>query len=577
MLSNVSISLAGYVQSHPGLRLIENRNCIIRRASDLSVNGKVKLLSGGGSGHEPAHIGYVGHGMLDGAICGDVFCSPSAAAIVDCLRAVAPDPDEPVLFIVNNYTGDRLNFGLALEMARTVYGYRQLRMLLNDDDCSISDDLVRKSVGKRGLAGKILLIKMLGSMAELGGRLDEIYEFGDKLLRNNHLRTFGFTFESVDGKLRNIELGKGLHGEPGVYTMAECDDFKPIVLFTLEKLKKKVKPNSKVIVLVNNLGGTSEFLVGVFLKTLLDSMKSMYDVQRIYTGTFFSSLDQTGLSVTLLNQEYSEHILSYLDYRVEVASKNFGNSNFGLPNSEVITSYDDSNDSKFLNYHLKFQSVHVIRKVIERVCKVLLDSRDLLNTADKECGDGDTGTTLANGAEAILSKLNAKQLKLLHPASLLQDISQILHRSIGGTSGAMYSLFFQAASKAFVEADAEPEVTIHHWLNALSYGNAAIQNYALTDVGDRTMLDPLKQAEIQLKLAVDKLLQVKECVKVFAETCKTVALETINMIPKSGRAAYTVAAEKNVSRTFLYPDPGAEAVAIWAKALFDVFEEELCE
>ncbi|XP_055527178.1 PTS-dependent dihydroxyacetone kinase 1, dihydroxyacetone-binding subunit DhaK-like [Wyeomyia smithii] len=231
MLSNVNTSLSGYVRAHNGLRLIQDRNCIVRLDKEPS-NHKVKLLSGGGSGHEPAHVGYVGYGMLDGAVCGDVFCSPSATAIVDCLRTIAKPSDE-VLFIVNNYTGDRLNFGLAAERAAALYGYKKLMILLNDDDCSIEDELVRRSVGKRGLAGSVLLIKILGAMAELGHSVEEMHRFGNKMLRGGHLATFGFTFDIVNNSLVNIELGKGLHGEPGVYKMQACDNFESIIDFIM--------------------------------------------------------------------------------------------------------------------------------------------------------------------------------------------------------------------------------------------------------------------------------------------------------------------------------------------------------
>ncbi|EDS40927.1 conserved hypothetical protein [Culex quinquefasciatus] len=227
MNSNVNIALSGFIRANNGLRLIQDRNCIVRHTrSGSSATTGVKLISGGGSGHEPAHIGYVGRGMLHGAVCGDVFAAPSATAILDCLRTVATDPGgDSVLFVVNNYTGDRLNFGLAMERARSLYGYCRVRMLLNDDDCSIEDSMV-------------LLIKVLGAMAELGFSLDELYEYGDGLLRKGHMATFGFTFEMTDGdKLRNVELGKGWSILPpsGFYfntsTTKPLNDFKVPLLF----------------------------------------------------------------------------------------------------------------------------------------------------------------------------------------------------------------------------------------------------------------------------------------------------------------------------------------------------------
>ncbi|XP_058836189.1 triokinase/FMN cyclase-like [Topomyia yanbarensis] len=572
MLSSVSVSLSGYIRANNGLRLIEDRNCIVRL--DNGKN-KVKLISGGGSGHEPAHIGYVGVGMLDAAVCGDVFCSPSATSIVDCLRTVA-DPEESVLFIVNNYTGDRLNFGLAVERAESLYGYKKLRILLNDDDCSIDSTLVRKSVGKRGLAGSVLLIKILGAMAELAFTAEEIYRVGDELLRNGHLITFGFTFEVANGKLHNIELGKGLHGEPGVYKMDTSDNFEPIIQFMMTKLDGKFKPSADVVVLINNLGGTSEFHVGIFIETLSAILEKCYRIHRVYSGTFFSSLNQCGLSVTLLNLTYSDNLLRYLDYKVQVASPLFGSTSFHLPASKVIN-FQDKNSSKITASTQSFklevcgEAKSHIRSALEHISHTLLSSRELLNAYDRECGDGDTGTTIANGASALLANLSTG-IDLQHPAKMLQDISLIMQLSIGGTSGAIYSLFFQAASKAFVGADNDPKITVQHWINALTHGNDAIMRHALTEVGDRTMLDPLREAELQLRNSIQENLPTAGYIRIFAETCERVAEATRRMIPKSGRASYSASESKQVH--YNYPDPGAHAVAVWARGLCDAFKRD---
>ncbi|KAL9700560.1 hypothetical protein quinque_004001 [Culex quinquefasciatus] len=451
MNSNVNIALSGFIRANNGLRLIQDRNCIVRntRSGSTSTTG-VKLISGGGSGHEPAHIGYVGRGMLHGAVCGDVFAAPSATAILDCLRTVATDPGgDSVLFVVNNYTGDRLNFGLAMERARSLYGYCRVRMLLNDDDCSIEDSVVARSVGKRGLAGKVLLIKIMGAMAELGFSLDELYEYGDGLLRKGHMATFGFTFEITDGdKLRNVELVK-------------------------------------------------------------------------------------------------------FDTIVEVETR---------PNPDLF------------KIKLQESSTSLVNNTLHHIAQVLQTSRDLLNAFDRECGDGDTGNTIANGATALLAALATASIDLLHPAKMLQDISTILQLSVGGTSGAVYSLFFQAASKAFQTSTTNrfAAVTLNHWLTALAAGNDAIVQYALTELGDRTMLDPLRQGEFRLRTAVQQGLPAMDCVEIFAAACGEAAKDTQHMRPRSGRATYS-ASGGDGSVDYRFPDPGAHAVSIWARSLFEAF------
>ncbi|KXJ77111.1 hypothetical protein RP20_CCG008317 [Aedes albopictus] len=580
MLQNVSTSLAGFVRANNGLRYMSDRNCILRREEQLlSKRGKVKLISGGGSGHEPAHNGYVGKGMLDAAVCGDVFCSPSATSIVDCLRMVA-GPDESVLFIVNNYTGDRLNFGLAVERARSQYGYKHLEILLNDDDCSIMESMARKSVGKRGLAGCVLLIKMLGAMAELGYSMEEIVHFGKGLLQKGYIATFGFTFDVIDGKLQNVELGKGLHGEPGVYKMDHCNGFESIIYFALDRIAAKIAPYSDndVVVLVNNLGGTSELMLGVFMSNLLPMLANDYNVKRVYVGNYFTSLSQSGLSVTLLNLKYSDKVLQYLDFKVQIASTLFGGQpSYGLPPSEVFNFEDrkeyqtNGNDCKF-KLCFEESSQTTIRNVLKNIGCTLLENRELLNIYDRECGDGDTGTTIANGATALLASLEST-LDVLHPAKMLQQMSQIMQLTIGGTSGAIYGLFLHAASIAFEEADNDSKIAVNHWLSALTSGNKAIMQYALTELGDRTMLDVLKRGEDELLNAILHNLPTLRCVEIFAWACEKEATNTRKMVPKSGRAAYCAAQSGRAD--FEHPDPGAYAVALWARALCVGYKKEL--
>ena len=324
-LNCVYTSLCGFVKANSGLKLYENGNFVVRHDNDPNC-AKVKLISGGGSGHEPSHIGYIGHGMLTAAICGDIFAAPSMTSILNCILAVG-NPNSNFIFIVNNYTGDRLNFGLAKEIASTKHGYKNIKILLVNDDCSIIEENVKKSVGKRGLAGCVLLHKILGAMAELGQHtIEEIFDFGSTLLKNSQLCTLGFTFQSDRNSLRNIEIGKGIHGEPGVSTLNFSENFDTILEILLEKFTMKIMPKSRIILLVNNLGGTSEFLMTLFAETLMNKFEGLFEVERIYIGTFLSSLKQEGISVTLLelDKKRGHEILTYMDYDVNVPCRLFG-------------------------------------------------------------------------------------------------------------------------------------------------------------------------------------------------------------------------------------------------------------
>ncbi|XP_058818957.1 PTS-dependent dihydroxyacetone kinase 1, dihydroxyacetone-binding subunit DhaK-like [Topomyia yanbarensis] len=576
-LSNVGSSLTGLIKAHPGLQLLVDRNCVVR-ADNVAADGKVKLISGGGSGHEPAHAGYVGRGMLTAAVCGDIYSSPSVTAILDCLRSVASFKDS-VIFIVKNYTGDRLSFGMALERAQAAMGFENLRMLLVGEDCAIEDSNIRKSVGKRGLAGVVLVHKLLGAMAEIGCDIEEIYHFGERLIQGNFVATIGFTFDLKDDTLENIEIGKGIHGEPGVYTMKACKDFSSIIDFAIAKLTNRVSKAADVVLLINNLGGTSEFLMGIFVNSLVEKIKPVYSVRRIYCGTFLSSLNQAGISVTVLNLGYSQKILEYLDFAVNTPSTLFGKSNtaylpisttihIGIP--EPLVPLNISN-----MYTISEElGVKLASTILNFVCEALVSCTNMLNIIDREAGDGDTGTTIGKGSGAILEQLNAGKLDLAHPRHLLQQISIILQQDMGGSSGALYSLFFQGASTVFTyPAEGNQTVSIAHWSRALCAGIDTIVKYALTEIGDRTMLDALKEGEQRLASSVSQGLPVLDCVESFTKGCEEAARKTQQMVAKAGRASY--AASSATPIVYKYPDPGAHAVSIWARALFEACKQVL--
>ncbi|XP_062551287.1 triokinase/FMN cyclase-like [Armigeres subalbatus] len=579
-LSDVGSLLQGFILSHGGLKLLKERNCIVRLDNN-PTDGKVKLISGGGSGHEPAHAGYVGEGMLAGAVCGNVFSSPSVTAILDCLRAVT-DKDGSIIFIVKNYTGDRLNFGIAVELARATYGFRDVRMLLVGEDCSIDADNVRKSVGKRGLAGVVLVHKILGAMAASGMSIDEVYKFGEGLIAGGNLATIGFTFQLNNEVLENIEIGKGIHGEPGVYKMQASNNFDQINDFIISKLIASVDKSSEVVLLINNLGGTSQLLLGVFMESFLKKIEPVYAVKRIYSGAYLTSLDQAGISVTVLNMSYSPKLLEYLDYEVTIPSTLFrSRSRFNQPPSTVVkvaalapleiqleTSNACAVSSEF--------GAKLAQTIVHFICEALISCTGMLNTIDKETGDGDTGSTISKGVESVLKQLKTKKLDLIHPGILLQQISVLLQQDMGGSSGALYSLFLQGGAAIFMNPTADRQsVSIQHWVQALNNANDTIVKYAFTQLGDRTMLDPLREGERRLRESIAEGLPILDCVESFTKGCEEGARATQHMVPKSGRAAY--AASSEASQSYNYADPGAHAVSIWARALLEACKQVMVE
>ncbi|GGN51073.1 dihydroxyacetone kinase subunit DhaK [Oceanobacillus indicireducens] len=295
--------LDGFVAAYPReVRLLPGTTVIAR--VDAPAANKVGLVSGGGSGHEPAHAGYVGEGMLDAAVAGEVFTSPTPDQVLEGIKAV--DAGEGVLLVIKNYTGDVMNFDMAAELAEAE-GIRVEQVIVNDD-VAVEDSSF--TTGRRGIAGTVFVHKLAGAKAEAGGTLAEVKAVAEKTVKNVRsigmaitpctvpaARTPSFTLEENE-----IEIGIGIHGEPGIERKAivSSDD---IAAELTEKVLDdlKLETGSEVAVMVNGLGGTPEMELYIVNKKVNEILTSkgirIYDT---FVGEYMTSLEMAGVSVTLL-------------------------------------------------------------------------------------------------------------------------------------------------------------------------------------------------------------------------------------------------------------------------------------
>jgi dihydroxyacetone kinase len=225
--------------------------------------------------------------------------------------------------IINNYTGDRLNFGLAIETARTVHKYRNIKAITINDDCAI--DYPRHSTGRRGLSGINLVIKIAGAMSARGYSVSEIYDRCQPLLQDRLIRTIGFSFHHhITNELRDIEIGYGIHGEPGIIKIERSHNFMPIIDVMIKKLKVDAI-ESDVILLVNNLGGASEFIFYHFIRNFLTALDDYrIKVIKVYGGKFLTSLGKEGIGVTLMEIK-DRTLIDFLDDPINVPAKELFN------------------------------------------------------------------------------------------------------------------------------------------------------------------------------------------------------------------------------------------------------------
>ena len=298
----VAEMLDGVAAAHPEtLRRLEGQSVIVRK--EIRAD-KVTLVSGGGSGHEPAHAGYVGTGMLDAAVAGEVFTSPTPDRIKAAIDAVRSDAG--TLLIVKNYSGDVMNFEMAAELAETD-GVKTRSVIVNDD---VAVENSTYTTGRRGIAGTVFVHKIAGALAERGANLDAVAAVAQKVVDN--VRSMGFAlspctvpangrpgFDLGDGEM---EFGLGIHGEPGVRRapVENADSLaKNLLAVIFDDLP--FRRGDRVAVLVNGLGGTPLMELYILNRSVAALCRGRgLTVAKTYVGNFMTSLEMAGASVSLL-------------------------------------------------------------------------------------------------------------------------------------------------------------------------------------------------------------------------------------------------------------------------------------
>jgi dihydroxyacetone kinase-like protein len=295
-------SLDGFAAAHAGIVTLGPERKFVRRTK--LKTGKVALVSGGGSGHEPLHIGFVGHGMLDAACPGQVFTSPTPDQIV--AAAGATDSGAGVLFIVKNYEGDRMNFAMAREMYE-----RETAVVVTDDDVAVGNS--RRTTGRRGVAGTMVVTKVVGAAAELGMKISDLRTLGDRV--NRTTRSMGIALTSCTvpaaGKPTftigddEMEMGVGIHGEAGRQRM-KLKTADEISEELINSIAKDLGEKGDALLLVNGFGATPAMeLYLMFNSARAQLAKHGITVHRSLVGNYVTSLDMAGcsLTVTLFDRE----------------------------------------------------------------------------------------------------------------------------------------------------------------------------------------------------------------------------------------------------------------------------------
>ncbi|MGO7215349.1 dihydroxyacetone kinase subunit DhaK [Rhizobium ruizarguesonis] len=489
---------------------------------------KVAIISGGGAGHEPSHAGFVGKGMLTAAVSGEIFASPSVDAVLTAIRAVAGP--KGALLIVKNYTGDRLNFGLAAEKARAE-GF-DVEMVIVADDIAIPD--INQP---RGVAGTLFVHKIAGYHAERGEDLKTVAAHaaaaaGDIVSLGMSLSTCSVPGQAHEDRLgeNEGELGLGIHGEPGVerITLQPVAD---IISTMVERLSPALREGASHALLINNLGAVPPLEMTVIAKAVLSSL--LADRVRLIIGPapMMTALNMNGFSLSLIRLDATReaaltaavepHAWMPAVERHEIQIIAAPRTSIGLKGANGKAGENDRN-----------------RRLITALCEHLISQESELNRLDGRVGDGDTGSTVASGARSVLARLDT--LPLDRPAATLASLGDILGTSMGGSSGVLLSIFFTAAAKAMADK-ADIAAALLAGLDRMTF-------YGGAGVGDRTMVDALSPA-LQA-LASGDVAAAARAAAAGAESTKTM------MKARAGRASYV--GERDLAGV---ADPGAVAVA----------------
>lgn len=292
----------GMVMAHPDKLAFDEKSKTIYR-KNLNAE-KVTLISGGGSGHEPAHAGYVGEGMLDAAVCGDVFASPSTIQVYKAINKTASP--KGTLLIIKNYSGDCMNFDAAAEMAEEDDDLLVARVYVNDD-IAVKDSLY--TIGRRGVAGTVFVEKIAGAAAERGDTLEQVKAIAEKTISN--VRSIGFALTSCTVPAKGtptfsleedeMEYGVGIHGEPGIKRekILSADEVSEKMLEAL--LAELNLTNEPVAVMINGLGATPVQELYVLNRSVQNILAAKnIKVSHTYVGNFMTAIDMAGASITLL-------------------------------------------------------------------------------------------------------------------------------------------------------------------------------------------------------------------------------------------------------------------------------------
>lgn len=556
----------GIVLAHPELELIPKYKVIKKKTIDPN---KVSLISGGGSGHEPAHAGFVGKGMLDAAVCGDVFASPSQIQVYEAIKSTKSS--KGTLLIVKNYSGDIMNFGNAANMARE--DGISVEYIKVDDDIAVEDSLY--TVGRRGVAGTVLVHKVAGAAAQEGKTLSEVKSLAQKAAAN--VRSIGFaltsctvpakgtpTFELLEDE---IEYGVGIHGEPGIQKnkLACAQELASRMVDSLCcEMQLSMGEKQRVAVLINGFGATP--LMELYLinnEVAKELQRREVQIVRTFVGNYMTSIDMAGASISFLKLD--EELENLLNAPCEAPAMKVSGPAVCIPyNNPFEENAGDSAVSFMVETPLEFAKITgplTLRNmiyIVDVMCQSIIKNEVPFCELDAHAGDGDFGMSVAKGFKQLKCEWRhiTGQPDI---GAFLDACSIVIMEHCGGASGPIWGCAFRGAGK---QVGNKTELSVSDFAAMLQAAVESIQTTGKRSfgrgavIGDKTLIDALIPCAASWAELFGNEAGFIDAFRKGAAAAVEGAKQTEAMVARMGRAG--AVGERSIG----YPDAGAHALGV---------------
>ncbi|SET25885.1 dihydroxyacetone kinase subunit DhaK [Thorsellia anophelis] len=561
----VSEMCQGIVLANPSLELDLHNRIIYRKNTKKD---KVTLISGGGSGHEPAHAGYVGEGLLDAAVCGDVFASPTQVQVYQAIRKVQNAAGS--LLIIKNYSGDIMNFQSAQMMADD--DGIIVDSVKVDDDIAVQNSLY--TVGRRGVAGTVFVHKVAGAAAEEGLPLSEVKRLAQKTA--DSVKSIGFALNSCtvptkgtptfDLGQNEIEYGVGIHGEPGI-SRESIQNSQTLVqkMMLAINLELKLSSENEVAILVNGFGATPLMeLYIVYYDVAKWFAEKGITIRYALVGNYMTSIDMAGASLSIL--KIDDELLHFLSAPCDAPG--FKQTTYIMPEPFDLSlqSKQKTNQSNYLRetnpslaiINGQFSAQNMIY-LIDCMAEIIIKNEVYFCELDAHAGDGDFGMSLAKGFKELKHRFEELSCIDNNIGLFLEEISLILMAYCGGASGPIWGAAFRSAGKSI---GAKSFITISDFANMMQ---AMVEGIQLTgkrsfgrgaEIGDKTLIDALIPASESWHFSANNNHSWRTAFEKAAKAAVEGAKNTESFAAKMGRAG--TAGERSIG----FPDAGAHALGI---------------